>query len=98
MHGLSKVSVSPWCDVYFMGEVLRGRDIIFHRKLSPNYVGLGAGFDEAGFAAHVTETIKAARGCRLEFAARDINTLCGDLGRARRSVEIIRDCIERYWA
>ena len=36
-------------------------------------------------------------GCRLEFALRDIYTLCGEPWRIRRAVEIIRNEIEGLW-
>ena len=97
LHGLSKVSVSPWCDVHFMGEALRGRKTIFHRKIRPNYVGVGEKFDEEGFASHIREALLAAKGCEIEFAGRDVYTLCGDQNRARRAVEIIRAEIDRQW-
>lgn len=97
LHGLSKLSISPWCDVRVMGERLAGSGIIFHRKVSPNYVGVGCVFDEDGFTRHIRETLEAARGCRLEFALRDIYTLCGEPWRIRRAVEIIRNEIEGLW-
>jgi len=80
-----------------MGERLAGSGIIFHRKVSPNYVGVGCVFDEDGFTRHIRETLEAARGCRLEFALRDIYTLCGEPWRIRRAVEIIRNEIEGLW-
>lgn len=97
LHRLSKLSISPWCDVNVMGERLAGSDIIFHRKVSPNYVGIGKVFNEEGFTEHIRETLLAAKGCELEFALRDIYTLCGDRGRIRRAVEIIRNEIENIW-
>lgn len=96
-HGLRKVSISPWCDEEYMGNMLRGSNVIFHRKPSPNYVGVGKEFDEAGFAEHILKTINCAKGCRLEFSFRDVYTLNGDISKPRRAVKIVRDLIEKHW-
>ena len=95
--GLRKVSISPWCDEEFMGERLRGSDVIFHRKPSPNYMGVDKVFNESGFREHFGKTLKAARGCKLEISYRDVYTLCGDPDRARNMVRIMREMIEDAW-
>ena len=97
LERLRKVSVSPWCDEEFMGERLRGRRTVYHRKPSPNFLGVDKVFDEDAYRAHVTKTLTAARGCTLEFSMRDIYTLHGDEGRARRAVEIVREAAENCW-
>jgi hypothetical protein len=91
---IRKLSISPWCDEVYMGEVLRGSDVIYHRKPSPNLVGAAGFFDEAAYKAHIIETLRAARGCRLEFSLRDIYSLGGEKGRAKRVVALIRHLIE----
>lgn len=95
---LKKVSVSPWCDEAFMAEQLRGQDIIFHRKPSPNYLGVGNTLDEDAFRAHIEHTIKTARGCHLEITQRDVYTVNHDIRKVRRYVEIIRESIAQHWA
>jgi hypothetical protein len=97
LPGLRKVSVSPWCDEEYMGEALRGSGVIYSRKPSPNYLGVGREFDEAGFARHMERTVAAARGCTLEVIMRDVYTLTGDLGKPARAVRILRDVIDRDW-
>lgn len=97
LPNLRKVSVSPWCDQRFMAEVLRGSRTIFHRKPSPNYLGMGAALDEEAFRAHISETIQLARGCELEITQRDVYTVGGDVGKVKRYVEIIREEIETHW-
>lgn len=92
LPNLRKVSISAWCDEEKMGGFLRGGTVIYSRKPSPNFIGIG-GFDETAFRAHIRQTLKAARGCPLEFIFRDIYTLKGDLGRAGRAVRIVRECI-----
>ncbi|MEG2842125.1 MAG: hypothetical protein RR900_01445, partial [Ruthenibacterium sp.] len=56
---LKKVSISPWCDEEFMGEKLRGTDIIYHRKPNANLLGVGAVLDEDAVKAHILKTLHA---------------------------------------
>lgn len=97
LPNLRKVSVSPWCDQAFMAEQLRGSKTIFHRKPSPNYLGMGTALDEDAFRAHISETIRLARGCTLEITQRDVYTINNDIHKVRRYVEIIREEIEAHW-
>jgi len=92
-----KVSISPWSDEEFMGDALRGSQTIFHRKPSPNYMGVGKVFDEAGFRGHFKKTLDAAKGCKLEISYRDVYSLCGDQDRAKNMVTIMREMIEEQW-
>lgn len=94
---LKKVSISPWCDEDFMAEQLRGKDIIYHRKPSPNFLGVGETLDEDGFRAHIEKTLKTAQGCHLEITQRDVYTVNHDLKKVQRYVEIIRESIENCW-
>jgi len=94
---LRKISISPWCDEEYMGEALRGRDVIYLRKPSPNYIGVGKNLDEADFREHVRKTLYAANGCKLEFAFRDVYTLDGNLSKPKRVVAIVREEIENLW-
>ena len=93
---LRKVSVSPWCNQQFMGNALRGSGVIYSRKPSPNYIGVGDFVPEA-YAAHIAETLAAAKGCQLEIIHRDIYTLNGDRTRPGRAIKIIRELIEKQW-
>ena len=97
LTNLRKVSISPWCDQTIMGEKLRDRKIIFHRKPSPNYLGVGKNLDEEAFSKHILETLTAAKGCKLEITQRDVYTLEGNLPKAKRYVEIIRELIAKNW-
>lgn len=94
---LRKVSVSPWCDEDFMGERLRGRRTIYHRKPFPNYLGTGTVLDEAAFKAHINKTLAAAKGCKLEITQRDVYSINHDEKKARRYIQIIRECIDENW-
>jgi hypothetical protein len=93
---LRKVSVSPWCDEVRIGEYLRKAKVIYSRKPRPNYIGVGT-LDEQAFAEHVAQTVRAARGGNLEIVFRDIYTLCGDLTKPRRAVQIVREQFENIW-
>ena len=92
---ISKLSVSPWCNEEFIGDRLRGTGIIYHRKPSPNLLGDPSGFDEKAYADDIIATLKAAKGCVLEFSLRDIYSLSGEKNRAKRAVAIIKECCEK---
>ena len=79
-----------------MGEALKGTNVIYSRKPSPNYLGVGS-FDEEAFTSHIKKTIRAARGCHAEILFRDIYTLTDDNTKAGRAVEIVRHLIEEMW-
>lgn len=94
---LRKVSISPWCDEEYMGQALKGTNVIYHRKPSPNYVGVGKELDEEAFRAHILKTIKCAKGCKLEFSFRDVYNLEGNINKPRRAVQIVRELLEDNW-
>jgi hypothetical protein len=93
---LRKVSISPWCNQQFMGDALRGSNVIYSRKPFPNYIGVGD-FDPQAYAAHIAETLDTARGCELEIIYRDIYTLNGDRTKPGRAIKIARALIEERW-
>jgi len=92
---LKKVSISRWCDQAFMGEALRGSDIVFSRKPDPNFLSVDRKLDEEAWAEHIRETLRATRGVFVEFIVRDVYTVHGDLNNPRRAVEIARREIDR---
>ncbi|MDR0405843.1 MAG: hypothetical protein LBH54_03490 [Clostridiales bacterium] len=92
---LRKISISPWCDEEYMGDALRGSGVIYQRKPSPNFVGVGKYLDEAAFREHIKKTVHAARGCKLEISFRDVYNLEGEPSKPRRAVEIAREEIEK---
>lgn len=97
LPNLKKVSISPWCDEEFMAEQLRGSGIIYHRKPSPNFLGVGDTLDEEAFRQHIEKTLVTARGCELEITQRDVYTINHDINKVKRYVEIIRESIENCW-
>lgn len=96
VENLRKVSISPWCNEEYMGEQLRNRKIVYHRKPSPNFLGVGERLDEEALRGHIRKTLKAAKGCALEFTQRDVYTIHHDLGKVKRYVEIVKEECERF--
>ena len=94
---LRKVSISAWCNEEFMGEALASGRVIYSRKPSPNFVGVGTTFDAKGFRAHIEKTLRAARGCHTEIIFRDIYTVSGDRTKPEQAVRITREAIDALW-
>lgn len=84
-----KVSVSPWSDQEQIGEILRGTKVVFSRKPLANYLSIDKTFHEDAWAAHINETLHAARGCQCEILMRDIYQVA-ELANVKRAVEIAK--------
>jgi len=97
LTNLRKVSVSPWCGEESIGEKIRGRKIVYHRKPRANYISVDAVFDEEAFAAHIAKSVKNAAGCPLEVTFREELTVRGEPWRLTRAVEIVREQFTRHW-
>lgn len=97
LNNLKKVSISPWCDEEKMGENLRGKRIIYHRKPSATYLGVGGNLDEDAVRKHFETTLHAARGCTLEFSQRDVYTINNSIDKAKQYIQILRESIENNW-
>ena len=97
LKNLRKVSISPWCNEEVMGEKLQGSKVIYHRKPSPNFLGVNPTLDEQAVREHITKSLNAAKGCKMEITQRDVYTIHNDINKARRYVEIIREEIENNW-
>ncbi len=97
MPNLRKVSISPWCNEEYMGEALHGRKVVYSRKPMPQFLGVGSGWDEDGFAQHVATTLRAARDCTVEFIYRDVYALGGDVTKPGKAVRTIRRMVDEVW-
>jgi len=97
LKNLRKLSISPWCNEEYMGEQLRGSNVIYYRKPSPNFLGVSKELDEDAVRKHIDKTLMAAKGCKLEFAQRDVYTIHNNIPKAKRYVDIIKEEIEKYW-
>jgi hypothetical protein len=93
---LKKVSISVLCDQPFMGDALRGTDIVFSRKPDPKFLGVDVSLDEDAWRGHIRETLEATRDVFVEFIIRDVYTMHGNLTKARRAVDLAREEIDRY--
>lgn len=91
---LRKVSISRWCDEARMGDALRGTGIVYSRKPNPNFLSVDRTLNEEAWAEHIRATLRSARGVPLEIIVRDVYTVHGDLGNARRAVEIAHRVID----
>ena len=94
---LKKVSISRWCDEAFMGEALRGTEIVYSRKPNPNLLGVDVALDEDAWSSHIRSTLEATRGVFTEFIVRDVYTVHGNIEKVRRAVEIARQEIDRHY-
>lgn len=94
---LKKVSVNIWTDQRFIADAVRGTDIVFSRKPDPTLLGVHPALDETAWSAHIRETLEATRGVFTEFIIRDVYTVHGNLGKARRAVELARQEVDRHY-
>jgi hypothetical protein len=80
-----------------MAEALAGRGIVYSRKPNPNLLGVDRVLNEDAWAAEIRSTLDAVAGkdIPVEFVVRDVYSMHGDLGKARRAVEIARREIDR---
>ena len=90
LHGLRKVSVTPWCDLEKQAAICN-RDIIWSRKPTPLKL-CDSVFDPDEFRAHIQETLEIGTEFFIEFIFRDTNRLTGDMAqRVSQACEIVRD-------
>ena len=87
---LRKISISRWCDEPFMGEALKGTNIVYSRKPNPNLLGVDVKLNEEAWAAQICQTLRATPGVLKEFLVRDVYTVHGDLSKPHRAVQIAR--------
>ena len=92
---LKKVSISRWCDQKFMGDVLRGTEIVFSRKPDPYFIGVEKQLNEEAWKAHIRETLDATQGVFTEFIIRDVYTVHSNLDKMKHAVELARREVER---
>ena len=99
LPNLRAVSISRWADQRFMTEALDGKKIVYSRKPNPNLLGVDVTLDEEAWAEEIRHTLDLADGkdIPLEFVVRDVYTMHGNLGKARRAVEIARTEIDKRY-
>lgn len=96
-ENLRRVSISPWCNEEIMADRLKGAKVVYHRKPSPNFIGVGAVLDEAAVRESIGRTVSLNKGRSLEFTQRDVYTINKDVQKVKRYVEIIREeCADKW--
>ncbi len=93
---LRKVSVNRWTDQAFIGEAVRGSEIVLSRKPDPNLLGVAKVLNEAEWSAHIRQTLADGQGCLIEFIMRDVYTVHHNLGKVKRAVELARQEIDQH--
>ncbi len=88
LPNLRCVSISPWSDQTKMAANL-GKDHVFCRK--PNPALISTAWNEDTIRRDIRETLEITRGLNVEFAMKDVHTLCGEPWRLGRWVEIVRE-------
>ena len=89
---LRKVSISPWCDENFMGDVLRGTNVTYLRKPPATILGMDTPvLDEDAARACFRKTAEAAKGCKCEIIQRDVYQIGHNPDKVRRYVSIARE-------
>jgi hypothetical protein len=90
LHGLRKVSVTPWCDLRTLVETCPP-DIIWCRKPIPLKF-CGEVFQPDDLRQHLQETLDIGRDYFIEFVFRDTNLLTGSMvDRVAQTCAMIRD-------
>ncbi|MCC7491244.1 MAG: hypothetical protein IT204_02805 [Fimbriimonadaceae bacterium] len=84
-------SVSPWCDLNLVGDLLADR-VVLSRKPKPAPIS-GPTPDWDVLAADLDATLAGGARCGIEFIFRDVYRICGDRPRLRRWTELVRERI-----
>lgn len=94
---LRKLSVSPFNNEKQVGEYLRGTNVIYYSKPRAEFVTNPGPLDEEALRKYFRGVAEASSGCLLEMAQREVGTIFGDFERGKRYVQIVRECLEKYW-
>ena len=96
---LKGVSISRWANQEYMAEALKGTGIIFSRKPDPNLLGILPGLDEAAWRKEIRDTLEitSRHGVPTQLVVRDVYSLQGDVGKARRATDIAREEINKIY-
>ena len=90
MHGIRKISCSPWADPNQMAKQL-GPEFVLLRKPNPSFLS-GSALDETSIRRETRETLAACResGTPCEFVLKDITTVMHEPSRLDRWADIVR--------
>lgn len=94
---LRKLSVSPFNNENLVGDYLRGSNIVYYSKPRAEHVTIPGPLNEEAIIDCFKGIARAASGCMLEIAQREVGTIFGDYERGRRYVELAKQTINNYW-
>jgi len=99
MPNLHAVSISKWANEDKMGEYLNGTDIIYSKKPDPTILGLNFQLDEDAWRSDIRRSLEVAKKNNLqtELVVRDVYSLSGNMGKAKRATEIANEEIEKLY-
>lgn len=92
---LRKVSVSPWCNEEVIADYM-GHDYVYCRKPNPTLISVDT-WDEELIRKDLRKTLSITKGMNVEFALKDVHTVCDQPWRLGRWVEIAREVIDEVW-
>ena len=96
-ENLRKLSVSPFNDEDQVGEYLRGTRVVYYSKPRAEFVTDPGPLDEEAIRKCFRGIARAASGCLLEVAQREVGTIFGDFERGRRYVQLAKETIAEHW-
>ncbi len=89
---LRAICVSPWNDIYKMGEYL-GKDYVYSGKTNPAYLSVeNTSWDT--IEKELTQIHDAAKDCNFELIVRDLYTLAGGKNKLKKWVDLARRVLE----
>lgn len=96
---LKAISISRWANQNYMAEALAGRGIVYSRKPNPNLLGVDVTLNKLAWANEIETTLAVTtdKNIPVEFVVRDVYTMHGNLGKARRAVQIANAVIDRFF-
>jgi len=99
LPNLRAVSISKWADENKMSEYLSNTEIVYSRKPDPTILGVNPMLDEDEWRGNIRSTLEATNNnqVQLEFVVRDVYSMHGNLGKAKRATEIAYEEINKFY-
>jgi len=91
IENIKKLSISKWCNEEIIASHLANKPVVYSRKLDALFLGKDFGIDASGLSDYVKATVITAKGCQIEFLAREVQSFYGNTEKLRTAVDIIRE-------
>jgi hypothetical protein len=91
---LRRISVTPWADVAKCAEQIEDKYVLSWRP-NPSST-ICDSWDPEYIRKYVKSAMDACRGCIVDITLKDVQTVKGEIWRAKKWVEIVRDVCEQY--